>query len=277
MKLFKIPFSGGGLGHGNGANAAPDAIVEQLQNVFSNESGDEIKFDVRKIDVDENNIELSQKEIEKDVSKLLSCDNNKDNDNKNNKQKAILLGGDHSITYPAVKAFAKHNPNLVLIVFDAHPDMVNCFKPVTQEDYLKVLIEESIVKPENVILVGLRNWDKSEIDYIKEKGVNCFTCKEMFEKGFKETVSGIIQIIENKNLPTYLSIDIDCVDPVEAIGTGYTEHGGLSSRELIYALQKIKSTSLVKVADLVEINPQKDVNGITVALGTKVLSELFGF
>ena len=237
-----------------------------MNEVYSNESEQEVKFEISQVNVDENNIEFSQNEIQKSVKEIAQ-----------NNEKAILLGGDHSITYPAVKAFAKNNEDFMLIVFDAHPDMVNYFKPPTQEDYLKVLIEDGIVKPENVILVGVRNQDKSEIDYIKEKGVTCFTCKEMFEKGFKETVNEILKIIENKNLPIYLSIDIDCVDPVEAIGTGYTEHGGLSSRELIYALQKIKGTGIVKIADLVEINPNKDVNSITVALGAKVLAELFEF
>ena len=270
MKLVKIPFSGGGLGHGNGANLAPDAIVEQLANVYSNESRQEVKFEVSEINVDENNIEFSQEKIEKSVSKVITSSGNE-----NNSEKAILLGGDHSITYPAVKAFAKNNPDFLLIVFDAHPDMVNNFKPVTQEDYLKVLIEEEIVKPENVILVGARNWDKNEVEYIKEKGITCFTCKDIFDTGIKDVIEKILIKVSEKNLPIYLSIDIDCVDPVEAIGTGYTEHGGISSRELIYALQKIKSTDMIKMADLVEINPKKDVNGITVTLGAKVLAELF--
>jgi agmatinase len=69
-------------------------------------------------------------------------------------------------------------------------------------------------------------------------------------------------------------LDIDVVDPAFAIATGYKEPGGLTSREFIYIIQRLNKIKNLKAIDLVEINPEKDVNGLTVKLGAKILSEL---
>ncbi|MDD3264103.1 MAG: arginase family protein, partial [Candidatus Nanoarchaeia archaeon] len=164
--------------------------------------------------------------------------------------------------------------DFLFIVFDAHPDLMDDFSPPSQEGYLRNLIEEDIIKPENVILIGIRNWDTQEIDYINSKKIKYFTSKMIFEKGIKEVVNEILKIIEKKENKIYLSLDIDVVDPIEAIGTGYIEHGGMSSREIIYFIQKIKETKKIQMIDLVEINPQKDINDITSKLGAKLVTEL---
>ncbi len=260
MKLIKIPFSGGGLGHGDGSNMAPDKILERLKDKFSNEEGIEPKFIIEQIEVDEKNIGQSHDNIQDAISKI--------------KKNAILLGGDHSITYPAVKGFSKNTSEFMLIIFDAHPDLMDDFKPPTQEDYLKVLIEENIVKPENIIIIGVRNWDKIEIDYLKKKNILYYDMKTIFDKDVKQVTKNILIKIKESNLPIYLSLDIDAVDPVEAIGTGYTEHGGLSSREIIHMIQQIKSTDLIKISDIVEVNPKKDINDMTSGLAAKLIMEL---
>lgn len=260
MKLIKIPFSGGGLGHGNGANKAPDIILSHLENFFANENGIIPEFEIEEIQVDENNISLSHQSIENYLSKI--------------NEKAILIGGDHSITYPSVKAFSKNNEDFRLIIFDAHPDLMDNFIPPTQEDYLKTLIENNYVKPENILLIGIRNSDIQELDYIQEKNIKFLTANDILEKGMNK-ITKLITDFSDK--PTYLSIDIDVVDPVEAIGTGYIEHGGLSSRELIYLLQNLKKTGNLKMVDFVEVNPEKDVKDITSILATKLIVELFDF
>ncbi len=260
MKLIKIPFSGGGMGKGNGANEAPDIILSHLENFFANESGQIPVFQVESIDVDESNISQSHTNIQNYLEKI--------------HQKSILLGGDHSITYPSIKAFSKNNEDFKLIIFDAHPDLMDNFIPPTQEDYLKTLIENNYVKPENILLVGIRNSDIQELNYLREKNIKFLTANDILEKGIKETTNLICNFSDK---PTYISIDIDVVDPVEAIGTGYIEHGGMSSRELIYCLQNLKKTGNLKMVDLVEVNPEKDVNDITSILATKLIVELFDF
>ena len=284
VNLISAGFSGSGLGHGNGANLAPMKIIEKLKDKFTNESGNEPKFKTIDLNkkLDEHNVIDSHLEIEKCVSSIES----------NNF--CILIGGDHSVTYPSVNGFVKnqfiknkliknknindkknnYNKDFLFIVFDAHPDLIDDFKPPTQEDYLKVLIEEDIVKPENVIIVGVRNWDKIEINYLNEKNIIYFDMKTIFNKSVKKITNEIIDIINKKELDIYLSLDIDVVDPVEAIGTGYTEHGGLSSRELIYMIQEIVATKKLLMADIVEVNPSKDINDMTSELAAKLIMEL---
>lgn len=260
MELILVPFSGGGLGHGNGANLAPKKIVEQLNDLFADEDGKEIKFTTKTIDVDETHLANSHKAIEEFMEKQSN--------------KAIILGGDHSITHPLVKGFSKNNSNFHFIVFDAHPDLMDDFRPPTQEDYLRVIVEEGLVKVEDITIIGVRNWDKQEIEYLKEKNINCYTAKEIFEKGIKTVISEIISKITK---PIYLSLDIDVVDPVQAIGTGYIEHGGLSSRELIYSLQKLKETKKLAMIDIVEVNPKKDIKDMTSKLAAKCVVELANY
>ena len=258
MKLLKAGFSGGGLGHGNGSNEGPDKIVEALKDVYSNEEGKEVKYEVEEVTVEESNIQESHDNIEKAVSELKEC--------------SVIVGGDHSITAPCVKGFAKNVSDFHFIVFDAHPDLMDDFDPPSQEDYLRVLIEKGVVKSENVTIIGVRNWDKEEIAYLSEKNIKYYTCADIFERGIKEVIS---EVVENVVKEVYLSVDIDVVDPVEAIGTGYTEHGGLSSRELIYSLQQLRKTEKISMIDLVEVNPSKDVNNMTVTLAAKLIAELY--
>lgn len=261
MKIIGLPFSGGGLGHGNGANKAPEKIVELLsKNVFANEEGHDVKFDFENLTLDEKNILESHDKIKEKISTL--------------NEKIIILGGDHSITAPTVEGFSKNNPDFMFIVFDAHPDLMDDFRPPTQEDYLRVLIEKKIVKSEQCILIGIRNWDKEEINYLKEKNIIHYTAKEIYLEGMPKIIE---KVISKVNKEVYLSIDIDVVDPVEAIGTGYVEHGGISSRDLIYALGELKTTRKLAMVDIVEINPEKDVNDITSSLGAKLIAEIIDY
>ncbi len=269
MNIIQIPFSGGGLGHGNGANEAPKKIVEQFDELFANESGESPQFNISSIELDEQNIGESHATIEDFASRVV--------------EKSIFLGGDHSVTQPILKGLLKNyfrDKDVFFIVFDAHPDLMDDFRPPTQEDYLRVLIEEGSLKPENVLLLGLRNWDDEEVKYLEEKGIHFYSMKEIFDRGIKEVISEVKQILsgeKNKDKEIYLSLDIDVVDPVEAIGTGYLEHGGLSSRELIYAVQELASTKRLSAVDIVEVNPSKDIRDMTSKLAAKIIFELGEF
>ncbi|MFC1690574.1 arginase family protein [Nanoarchaeota archaeon] len=264
MKIIKIPFSGGGLGHGNGANLAPDKIIEQFDELFVNEDGLKPKFEIEALELDENNIEESQKKIYESSKKV----------NQNN-EKAIFLGGDHSVSYGLMKAFFQNNPGAGVIVFDAHPDLMSSSGTPTQEDYLRMLIDEKLIDPKKVILVGIRNWEGQEKEFITLNNMACFTMKRIFEDGITEVCDSLMEL--SRNFPSlYLSIDIDAVDPAFAPGTGYCEPGGLSSRELLYFLQRLKKLKNLKQIDLVEINPKKDQGDMTSKLGAKILFELYG-
>ena len=258
MKILKIPFSAGGLGKTKGVEKAPEFIIKHLKNLYLNENKRLPLFQFQDIKINQNNIEETNQNIQEAVTKNMDY-------------KFGIIGGDHSITFSAFKAFSKlEKPGL--LIFDAHPDCMHDFNPPTHEDFVKVLIEQKIIPAENIILVGLRNWHSSELEYLREKKIRFFTMKQLHT--YME--NSIDAIMDNcrKFTNLYVSIDIDVIDPAFAPGTGYIEPAGLTSREFIHILQRLKFLKNIKAFDLVEINPDKDVNEITSKLGAKILSEL---
>lgn len=260
MKLISIPFSGGGLGHGDGADQAPAKIIECLEECYADEDGQVVAFEHETITVDEHNVEESHDIIEEKIAAQ--------------EGKAVILGGDHSITCPCVKGFAQGVKDFWLVVFDAHPDLMDNFSPPTQEDYLRVLIEEGVVQPQRCIIIGVRNWDVQEVAYLQEKPIISYTMQDIAARGIATVMTEAIEKIDG---PIYLSIDIDAVDPVQAIGTGYLEHGGMSSRDLLTAVQALKRTGRLAMADIVEVNPSKDVKDMTSKLAAKLVTELANY
>ncbi|MBU2640037.1 MAG: arginase family protein [Nanoarchaeota archaeon] len=181
----------------------------------------------------------------------------------------LFLGGDHSISY---KTFSE-NKCEGLLVFDAHPDVYQEFNSATHLDWLKFLIDEGKVKAENVMLIGIRSFHKKEIDYLREKRIKFVTMKQIYENGVNEVVEGVMEFVSGFD-SLYVSIDIDVVDPSFAPGVGYTEPGGISSRELIYFVQRLKKLKNLKKVDIVEVNVDKDINNMTAKLAAKIIYEL---
>ena len=260
MKVIKIPFGGGGLGHGDGAKSAPDMIEEQLIEVFSSESGLVPNFEFEAVDIDNSNLEYSHSNI---FNKILEL-----------KEKSIILGGDHSVSYPCFKAFAQNNPNSGIVIFDAHPDLLHFTKSKSQEDWLRALINEGIVDKDKVIIIGVRNTDPIEKEFIDKNKLQVYFMKNIFENKIENVCDAVMEKI--RSWPSvYLSVDIDAVDPAFAPGTGYREPGGLSSRELIYFLQRLNLLKNIKMIDIVEVNPDFDFAEITSKLAAKIMNELF--
>ncbi len=257
MNILKIALNAGALGKKEGQEEAPDHILKSTEELYMNESRILPILNIEDVDVDNSDFEGSCKKIFEKVNALDSF--------------SILLGGDHSLTYPAFKAFAQNNDNPGLVIFDAHPDLMDNFK--THEDYLKSLIEDKILNPKNVIIVGVRNWEQSEIEYLRDKKIKFFTMKNITEEGIHD-ISDTVMSNARRWGSLYISIDIDAVDPAFAPGTGHIEPGGLSSRELIYFLQRLKNLQNLKMADIVEVNPKKDVNQMTSKLAAKIIWEL---
>jgi len=262
MKVLKVPFSGGSLGKNNGCEKAPDGILKATEKFFLNESGIKPSFEPIDVKVVSDNISETNNGIGRAVGEL-----GKD-------EFAVVLGGDHSITFASVKAFAEKHDNPGLVVLDAHPDCETAFSPPSHEDLIDTLVEEGIIKAENIILVGLRNMHSNEREFLEKHKINTFPMKEISMEGIKETCSAVMNAANNFGA-LYLSIDIDSVDPAFAPGTGYPEPGGFTSRELLHFVQRLRKMKNIKMADIVEINPEKDVNGMTVLLGAKILTELY--
>lgn len=287
VTILKCGFSGANLGKNKGCEKAPDKVVEELSNsIYLNEKGTKTQFKIRDIQVNNSNIEETNEKIhstikdELDKNKMLNLKDltyvkNQNIFNKTINEKLVLIGGDHSITYSSYKAFTERflGQNNGLIVFDAHADCVNNFDTPTHEDYLRTLIDKRILDPKNVILVGLRNIDGIEMEYLKMKKIKYFDMKKIFLDGIQETTDTITELA-NYFDNIYISIDIDAVDPSFAPGTGYLEPAGFSSREFLYMLQRMFLLKKIKMIDLVEINPDKDLNDITIRLGAKIINEI---
>ena len=234
--IIKIKSSQGGLGKADGSELAPDEVQKYLDE----------SFEMDEVEIISSNIEETNKNIEEKALQVLD-------------KKPIFLGGDHSITFPLFKAFTKKYKSPVLLIFDAHVDMSNDFLPPTHEDFNKTLIEQKIIKPENLMIVGARKIYDVEKTYIKQKNI------QILEKIDLEKIKEFV-----KDQDVYLSIDIDVLDPSEAPGTGYPEKGGLKTSDLLNLLAEIKP----KAVDITEINPKKDIDNKTTKLGSKIIVKL---
>ncbi len=259
MKIIKIPFCGGRMESHKGADKGPDEIIEELKTISLNESFQKPEYSIEEVKCDNNNISETHQNIFKKINE--------------EKEKFIALGGDHSITYSTFKAFAKNNPDAGLLVFDAHPDMMKPFSQPTHENYLRTLIEEGILNPQKLVLVALRVFDDEEYAFLEKNNIKFFSMKEIIFEG-KENVcdASMSSVKDLKSL--YISLDIDSIDPAFAPGTGYKESGGLTSREFLYFIQRLKNLKNIKAFDLVEINPEIDINNVTAKLGAKIIAEL---
>lgn len=276
MNLIKVPFAALNLNKNLGTKHAPEQIVQNLKRFSFTEDHLLPNFQIKEIPVNQNNVQESFQTIIQKAKEFFQ-----------QSEQNFFLGGDHSITYPLVKAFAQtfQNPQTLnqlpnrppppspgLVIFDAHPDCQSDFNPPTHEDLLLALINQNIIKKENIILVGIRSWSKEEYHFLKQHQIKYFSMKEITQEGLYESSEALMSIAKNFS-HLYLSIDIDVLDPAFAPGTGYPEPGGLTTRELLYFLQRLKKLKNFKAADLVEINPEKDQN--TALVGAKIISELF--
>ncbi|MFC1710536.1 arginase family protein [Nanoarchaeota archaeon] len=265
MLIVKVPGING-LGHTQGCEKAPNAILESIKDIHSNEQNvpiDSRLFDLEEIHLDNGDLELTNKLIYKNSLEFFSV-----------KPKTVFIGGDHSVSYSTTRAFfdyCDHNGKQpCLIVFDAHADCMQPMKEPTHEEWLRKLIEDGFPAA-NVMLVGVRNMWKDEIIFLKEKGIKMISMNQLLEN-LQDTCDTIMEFSNNKEL--YVSIDIDVIDPAFAPGTGYQEPGGLSSRDFVYLIQRINKIKNLRGLDIVEINPEKDSDNKTVKLGAKILSEL---
>ncbi len=257
MNIIQISFSGGNLGKNIGCETAPEEITKELSNALLNENSFLQNFNIKEFEVDNTNLEQNHNLIFEQAKAL-------------DLSHTIFIGGDHSITYSLAKAFCSKAKNPGIIIFDAHPDLMPGFNPATHDNYLRMLMEDGTIKPENVILAGIRAVDKEELMFMRKQKIMACQIKQLHAD--PELILHVMERLQKFDA-VYLSIDIDVVDPAFAPGTGYCEVGGISSRELITLLQKLKLLKNLKWIDIVEINPKKDINNLTVKLGAKLIQE----
>ncbi|HEV8563750.1 MAG TPA: agmatinase [Actinomycetota bacterium] len=191
----------------------------------------------------------------------------------------IVLGGDHSITYPSAAAVARHrHPRKVGIVhFDAHADTgaEQWGSLVGHGTPMRRLIEEGWVAGPNFVQIGLRGYwpEKETFAWMREQGLRWHTMIEIEERGSETVVADAIAEALDGPDCVYLSVDIDVVDPGMAPGTGTPEAGGLLSRELLRAVRQIVGQVDLVGMDVVEVSPPYDHAELTAILAHRVVME----
>ena len=180
-----------------------------------------------------------------------------------NRQRPVCLGGDHSITYPILRAVGKRFKDLTLIHFDAHPDLYEDFQGNRRSHASPFarIMEEKLTK--RLIQVGIRTINPAQKKQATKYGV------EIFEIGHKRTLEEV-----KTWCPVYLSFDMDVLDPAFAPGVSHREPGGMSVREVLEHLHSITAT--IVGADIVEYNPSRDVSELTATVAGKILKEVLG-
>ena len=191
----------------------------------------------------------------------------------------IILGGDHSITWPAVSAIAQARaPHTVGIVhFDAHADTADNDWGVLagHGTPMRRLIESGAVDGRNFVQVGLRGyWPPASVfDWMQEHGLRWHFMREIEERGADAVVDDAIAEALDGADSIYLSVDIDVLDPGSAPGTGTPEPGGMLTRELLRAVRRVVGQVNLCGMDVVEVAPAYDTSEITAAAAHRCVLE----
>ena len=176
-------------------------------------------------------------------------------------QSIITLGGDHSITYPVLKAVCNHYGPVHILHIDAHSDLYDEFEGDNYSHACPFarIMEDKLAS--RLLQVGIRTLSTHQRKQANKFGVEIITMKDLDLKS-----------IPKFDAPIYLSLDIDALDPAYAPGVSHHEPGGLSTRQILQIIQNINVPILG--ADIVEYNPTRDFNGMTAMVCAKFLKEI---
>lgn len=186
----------------------------------------------------------------------------------------LAAGGDHSITFPVFQAMAPREP-LGMVHIDAHTDTWDDFRgsKFSHGSPFRRAVEAGLLDPKRTIQIGIRGAQNSDEGwrYSLDSGMRVVFIEEFEAKGVEDIVQGARRIVGDG--PTYLSLDIDGLDPVYAPGTGTPEVGGMSTRETLGLLRGLDGLNLVG-GDVVEVSPPYDPSGNTALLGATLMYEI---
>jgi agmatinase len=184
-----------------------------------------------------------------------------------NKKISIMAGGEHSITKAAADALPKDTG---LVSFDAHLDLRDEFlgEKLSHATFMRRVSE--LLGPDHIMEIGIRAFSKPELDFTRKSGVTMITPQDLRKTGIPKTAQKIRGFLSQFS-HSYVTVDIDVLDPAFAPGVGNPEPDGLSTDELLTLVDSSMSENSVGL-DLVEVSPQLD-SGQTAAVGVKVIFE----
>lgn len=184
----------------------------------------------------------------------------------------LTVGGDHSITYPIMKALGAQQP-LGMVHIDAHCDTGGEFDQTRfhHGGPFRLAVLDGVLDPTRCIQIGIRGSSEYLWEFSKDAGMTVIHAEEVASLGVPEIVRLARQVVGDG--PTYLSFDVDGLDPVYAPGTGTPEIGGLSTREALAIFHGLKGLN-ISGGDVVEVAPQYDPSTNTAQAGAQMLFEI---
>ncbi len=257
VALLGIPYDASSS-YQRGPAGAPVAIREALWSEAGN-SWTEAGIDLRDVGLyDEGDLWFTDREpgeeararIEQAVGSVLDSG-----------RQPLLLGGDHSITYPAVRGLRRHHPRLGILHLDAHPDLYQEFQGDRYSHACPFarIMEEGLA--DRLVQVGIRTMTGHQREQAERHGVEVIELRSWSE--------GVPLRFDS---PVYLSLDLDVLEPGLAPGVSHREPGGLTVRQVLGIVQSLEAP--VVGADVVEFNPQNDPSGLTAAVAAKLVKEI---
>lgn len=191
----------------------------------------------------------------------------------------VTLGGDHSVTIPAVRAVMEHCENPSLVLIDAHLDTaldvggetLNHCCPITRA-------VDAGFPPKNIVIVGTSGWlnPRSEIEYCREHGIEVIWLEDVWELGISGTLQRVLDTISEGTDGIYLSVDVDALDGAYAPGTGVPAAGGMTAREILLLVRGISERGLIGM-DMVEVAPTLDPTNVTSSIAVRIILDALAF
>ncbi|HYG49170.1 MAG TPA: agmatinase family protein [Allosphingosinicella sp.] len=173
----------------------------------------------------------------------------------------LMLGGDHSITLPAIEALAATRGAIDILHFDAHPDLYDDFEgnPRSHASPFARIMERGLAR--RLVQVGIRTLNRHCREQAERFGVEVVEMRHFTPEAVPQPAG-----------PLYISIDLDAFDPAFAPGVSHHEPGGLGVRDVLAVLDRVRAP--IAGADIVEYNPARDLNGVTAVLAAKLVKEV---
>lgn len=255
--LIGLPYDAGSS-YLRGAAAAPPLIRAALHSPASNawcEAGIDLGADGVLLDAGDLDLPLAahaRDAITAGIGNVLKAGG-----------RPIALGGDHSVTFPILRAIGPRHPGLTLVHIDAHPDLYDVFEGdrFSHACPFARIMEAGLAS--RLVQIGIRTLNGHQREQAARFGVQGIDMRAW--------VAGVRPSIEG---PVYLSVDIDGFDPGFAPGVSHREPGGLSPREVLTLIQSLPGPFVG--ADIVEYNPAQDLGGVTAPLCAKLVKEIAG-
>ncbi|WP_372611053.1 agmatinase [Aquicoccus sp.] len=187
----------------------------------------------------------------------------------------LTAGGDHLTSLPILRAVAREKP-VGLVQFDSHTDLYRGYFGGTMYTHgtpFRRAVEEGLLDPKRMVQVGIRGtmYDSEDMDFARANGIRIITVDEFFARDINDVMREVREVAGTG--PTYVTYDIDFVDPTFAPGTGTPEVGGPNSYQALQVVRGLEGLDIVG-ADMVEVSPPFDASGGTAFLGVSIMFEL---